>query len=369
MSAVDPARLETWRRRETSLDARDMRAHVAALADQIEETLERTAGLPATLSARSGPPTAVAVAGMGGSAVAADLVAGYTAGHRRRPLVTIRGYRLPIWLDPHAFLLASSYSGNTEETLSAYRDAKSRGVPAVAVTTGGRLSELARDAGDPVVELPVGLPPRAALGHSLTAVARIVAELDPGLDPAAEADRLAGAAERLRPRLGRWLTWEVGNPALAIAVSLAERLPVVYGGHPVSIAAATRWRTQLNENAKLLAHSAAFPEHNHNEIEAFETDDPVLAQLALVYLETPWDDPRIAERFERVRRLCADRVAAQHRVRAQGEDELDGLLWLCGLGDCASFLASVIRGLDPTPVRSIDRLKAGRTEPTERGSR
>jgi glucose/mannose-6-phosphate isomerase len=219
------------------------------------------------------------------------------------------------------------------------------------------LAALAREHGDTVFVLPPGLPARAALPESLAATLLAVAALDPALDAAALADELGSVASRLAARSADWLAWEVENPALDLAVACADRLPVVHGAHPVSIAAAGRWKTQLNENAKVPAWTAAFPEHGHNEIVGYEGRHPVLEHLALLYLETPWDDPRAARRMEWTRRWCSGRVGAQHRVESGGETLLDAMLRLCCLGDSASFLAAIITGRDPTPVASIDQLK------------
>lgn len=348
--------LALWRQREEELDRSGMRELVAGfgtrLADAVAPALEFAARLEA------GPtPTAIAVLGMGGSAVGGNLAGAATESTRSLPLEVVRRWDPPGWVDGRAFVIASSYSGDTEETLAAYRAARERGARGIAISTGGRLAELAREFGDPVLDLPAGLPPRAALPESLAATALAIAALDPALDVAGLAEELTAVAVSLTARSSGWLAWDGQNPALDIAVACADRLPIVYGAHPVSIAAAGRWKTQLNENAKVPAWTGAFPEHGHNEIVGFEGRHPILEHLALIYLETPWDDPRAARRIAWTRRWCAGRVGAQHLVESGGESPLDAMLRLCCLGDCASFLAAIITGRDPTPVASIDQLK------------
>lgn len=350
--------IAAWRAAEEALDPDGMRARIAGLPGQIGEAVERARPFAEGMQTSRAAPTAIAVLGMGGSAMAGDLVAAYTRDLRSRPLVAVRGYRLPAWLDESAVAIASSYSGNTEETLVAYGEARSRGMRVVAVTTGGTLGERARAAGDPVLELPTGYPPRAALGWSLAACALLTARLDPGLDLAEEASRLSDAASFLERAGAGWLDWDAANPALAVAAAAGRGAALVHGGHPVAVAAAYRWKCQLNENAKRPAWHASLPEHNHNEIVGWEADAASLAGFAPVFLETPWDHPRIRRRFELVRRLVETRGATPHRFVAEGADPLHGMLWLCWLGDCASFLASVIAGRDPSPVQSIDTLKA-----------
>ncbi|MFN2384234.1 MAG: bifunctional phosphoglucose/phosphomannose isomerase [Gemmatimonadota bacterium] len=351
-----PDERDAWSQRTAALDPRDMRGHIRDLPQQLAEAVERAVPFAAGLPQR--PPSAIAVLGLGGSAMGADLAAAYSTDRREVPVVTVRDYWLPAWLGERALVIASSYSGNTEETLSGYQAAKARGLRAIALTTGGRLAELARTAGDPVLTLPAGLPPRAALGHSFAAVALSIAQADPGLALEREADALRGAAAFLAPLAETWLGWGADNPALAIAASARTLLPVIYGGHPITIAAARRWKTQINENGKIPAFTGEFSEHNHNEIVGFEGDHPAAAGFALISLETVWDHPQISRRFDFVRRYCAARVGAQHRVQAAGATPLEAMLWLCYLGDCASFLISIMTGQDPTPVTSIDQLKA-----------
>ena len=351
--------IEEWRARASELDSQDMRGHIARLPDQIAQAVQRAG--PFAESLVGGPtPSAIVVLGMGGSAMGADLAAAYTAGARRLPLVTVRDYALPAWLDRSAVAIASSYSGNTEETLSAYAEAKRRGIRTIAITTGGRLGELAREAGEPVLDLPAGFPPRAALGHSFAAVALVAARLDPGLDLGREREAIGRLPEALQPLSDSWLAWEEPNPALEIAAAIAPRLPVMYAAHPVGVAASRRWKTQLNENGKIQAYWSEFPEHNHNEIVGFEGGGPVLSQLALVYLVTPWENPRVLRRMDFVQSSCEGVVGWQRRVREEvaAETPLESMFRLCYLGDCTSFFVSIVTGRDPTPVASIDRLKS-----------
>ncbi|MGH7557304.1 MAG: bifunctional phosphoglucose/phosphomannose isomerase [Gemmatimonadota bacterium] len=349
-----------WRDREPDVDTAGMRGHIEALprhlSDSASEALETAASISVSV------PSAIAVVGMGGSAIGGDLVAAYTAERRRTPLVVVRGYELPTWLDDDAWVIASSYSGNTEETLSAYAAAKERGLRVVAITTGGRLGEQASADGDPVFSLPGGFPPRAALGHSFATCAVLTACLATGLEPRAEAEAIADAGEGLGSIVDGWLAWEPGNPALIVAAEAVAALPLIYSGHPLSAAAGRRWKTQLNENAKLLAHTSEFPEHNHNEIVGFEPDRAV--PCAIFYLQTAWDHERVRRRMGFVRDYLDGRAVSQRRVEAGGDTPLEAMLRLCLLGDCASFLASVITGRDPTPVASIDALKRQLSSPS-----
>lgn len=350
--------LALWRQREEELDGSDMRAHVAAFGARLRSAVSSAVSFAREIEHAHTTPETIVILGMGGSAIAGDLVAAALAPRATVPILTLRSDALPEWVDERAFVIGSSYSGATEETVSAYRAARERGAKGVVITTGGALAALARERDDAVLDLPAGIPPRAALPESLAACALAAAAVDPALPVEELAGELENAASALDGAAETWLAWDERNPAIVVAASCADRLPIVYGGHPVAIAAARRWKTQLNENGKIPAWSGAFPEHGHNEIVGFEGGHPALLRLALVYLETPWDDPRITRRMAWTRRSCADKVGVQHRVEADGESPLDSMLQLCCLGDCTSFLVSIITGRDPTPVTSIDQLKA-----------
>jgi glucose/mannose-6-phosphate isomerase len=358
-TTISRERIEAWRARADALDSRDMKGHIAGLPDQIEQAVERAAPFAAALPLGE-TPTAIAVCGMGGSAMGADLVAAVSEDRRRLPLVTVRGYDLPAWLDRGALAIVSSYSGNTEETLACYAEAKRRDLRVVAITTGGELGRLAKENGDPVLELPPGFPPRAAIGHSFAAVALVTARFDPGLEESAERDATAALGDALRPLAAAWLAWEEANPALEIAARVERLLPVLYAGHPIAVAASRRWKTQFNENGKIQAYWSEFPEHNHNEIVGFEGESPVLGRLAPIYLETAWDHPRVTLRMDFVHEYCRDKVGWQRRIKskAAAETPREAMFRLLYLGDCASFFVSIVTGRDPTPVASIDRLKS-----------
>ena len=335
-----------------------MRDHLAAFGPRLQSAVPASLKFAKEIEHTQTTPETIVILGMGGSAIAGDLVAAALGPRGTVPILTLRSDALPAWVDDRAFVIGSSYSGNTEETVRAYRTARDRGARGVVITTGGALGELARERDDAMLDLTAGIPPRAALPESLAACALTAAALDPALPAETLAEKLESAAAALAGAAETWLAWDERNPAVGVAASCADRLPIVYGGHPVSIAAARRWKTQFNENGKIPAWSGAFPEHGHNEIVGFEGAHPAMLRLALVYLETPWDDPRITRRMTWTRRACADKVGVQHRVEAGGESPLDTMLQLCCLGDCTSFLVSIITGSDPTPVTSIDQLKA-----------
>jgi glucose/mannose-6-phosphate isomerase len=299
-------------------------------------------------------PAGLVVCGMGGSAIGGDLAAAALGDRATRPIVTVRRYGLESWTPPESLVLCSSYSGDTEETLACFEAAGAAGTQRVVLTTGGRLAELARAEGVPVIGAPAGMQPRAAALYMTVA--------------ALECAALAGAAPSLRSEIdtaGELMTELVaewgpeaseGSMAKHLAHELHGTVPVIHGAGP-TVAPARRWRTQINENAKSLALWAELPEANHNEICAWERGRGV-APVAGVFLEDPDQHPRVRRRIE----LTAEEVersgAPAFRIRARGETRLERILSLVLLGDLVSVYLAVLAGVDPTPVEPIQRFKA-----------
>ncbi len=297
--------------------------------------------------------TGVVVAGMGGSAAGARLAAAAIGPRLRRPFAVADDYALPGWVGPDTLVLCSSYSGTTEETLSAYDDATGRGARRLVATTGGPLAERARRDGVPVIPMPGGYQPRAAVGYSL--VAALEAAALAGAAPALrdEVEAAASLAERLAK------PWGPDGPDDGEAKALARRLhgtvPVIAGAE-LAAAAAYRWKCQINENAGLPAFASSLPELDHNEIVGWPAA-PELGRFAAVVLEDPGAHPRNALRT----RLTAEAVEAGAevvaRVSAQGETRTERLVSLVLLGDLVSLYLAVLRGKDPAAIEPIAALK------------
>jgi glucose/mannose-6-phosphate isomerase len=246
-----------------------------------------------------------------------------------------------------------SYSGNTEETLACYEAAGALGAPRVAVTTGGRLAEAARADGVPVIPLPGGLQPRAALGYMLVAVLEVAAFVDAAPAVRTEID----AACSTLTGLGREWGPEADSDSLAkrVAQRAHRTMICVYGAGP-TIPVATRWKTQINENAKLPAFAAELPEADHNEIVGWEHAAELGSFLA-VFLEDSDQHPRVRQRIELTARLVEPQAAGILRLESRGSSAIERVLSLVMLGDLVSIYLAVLRGTDPTPVEAIDRLR------------
>jgi len=317
---------------------------VLALPDHLSDALWRVQ------SARIEPfdaPGGLVVCGMGGSAIGGDLAAVAFGSRLTRPLTTERGYELPFAMLPDRAVLCSSYSGDTEETIACYEAAEALGAPRIVATTGGRLAEAARADDVPVIGLPAGLQPRAAVGYLFTVAAEVAA--------------LTGAAPGIRTEI------DSAAPRLQEAsITLAERaaemagriglsVPVIYGAD-LTVPVALRWKTQVNENAKLPAFTAALPEADHNEISGWEGARDV-AQMSAIFLEDRDQHPRVRQRSELTASMVEPHAHYVTRIETEGESRTERLLWAVMLGDLMSLQLAAKRDVDPAPIEMIDRLK------------
>jgi glucose/mannose-6-phosphate isomerase len=300
------------------------------------------------------PNQEVLVGGMGGSGIAGDYgaaLAGPTLGR----VAVHKGYGpLPGWVKrSRPTVIAASYSGNTEETLDLVDAALEEGLPIVTITTGGRLGELTSENGWPGVTVPSGKQPRAAVGYMVGAVARLLTSLgvlpEPG-DAVDEAAKLADAATTEGSE-----TWELAND---LANALVGKIAIVYGGGPISSTAAQRWKTQINENAKMPAWWSALPELDHNEIVGWETlPDTTRDLIGIIALTDSADHPRVGDRLDHTEQLTQEAVPWLAEVAAKGESELARLISLTVCGDLVSYLLALGAGADPVPVETIEKLK------------
>jgi glucose/mannose-6-phosphate isomerase len=319
-----------------------MRDDVLAIPDHLRDALWRVESAQLASSDAEG----LLVCGMGGSAIGGDLAAAVLGDRLTRPMLTLRGYELPSWATPEWTVLCSSYSGDTEETLACFAAAEALGARRIVASTGGQLGEQARAAGVPVVGLPGLLPaPRTAVAYMLVV--------------AAEAAALAGAAPRIHTEIDAAAAFleqraeELVSRARSVGTSLVGSFPVVYGAD-LTAPMARRWKTQINENAKVHAFFSELPEADHNEICGWRPGD---GRLAAVMLEDRDQHPRERHRFELTAAAVAAAGAEVIRIETVGETRIERLLWGVTLGDLVSLELAESAGVDPLPVAAIDALK------------
>lgn len=298
----------------------------------------------------------IVVTGLGGSAIGGDLLRVYTAGKLAVPVTVNRDYVLPEFVGPDTLVFAVSYSGNTEETLSAYGEARSRGASVVAVSTGGRLGELAGQDGVPLIGVPGGISPRAATGFLFIPILRVLQRLGLLPDTVDEIsemiDYIRGLQEKLAPEAP-----EEENLAKQLARKLFNRIPVIWGSTGTTEVVAQRWKGQINENAKAPAYWNVLPELNHNEIVGFQFPKELLKKIHVIILRDERDHPRVHKRIEITRGVLQEVVDGCTEVWASGEGVLSRLFSLIYTGDYTSVYLAALYGIDPGPVKVIDYLK------------
>ena len=332
------------------IDPTDQLTDVLAIPEHLRDALWKveSAGLEPWDS-----PDGLVVAGMGGSAIGGHLARAILGDHASRPLLGARAYGLPPWTTPDTTVLCASYSGNTEETLACYEAAGALGATRVAVTTGGALASQARTDGVPVIGIPSGLQPRASVAYMLVSVLEVAAFAGVAPRVRTEIDASSAALRQLAdewgPEAGE------GNLAKEIAGGARDSCVCVYGAGPTA-AVAYRWKTQLNENAKLPAFAGELPEADHNEIVGWEGAG-VAGRFVAIFLEDSDQHPRTRRRIELTSRLIEPHAAATLVVGSRGQGPIERMLSLVLLGDLVSLYVAVLRGVDPGPVAVIDRLK------------
>jgi glucose/mannose-6-phosphate isomerase len=299
-------------------------------------------------------PGGLVVAGMGGSSIGGRLARAAIGPRARRPLTVVGGYALPGWVGPDTLVLCASYSGSTEETLACYDHAVELGAPRIVATTGGPLAERARRDGVPVIPLPGGFQPRAAVGYAFVAALEVAAACGVAPSLRAEVEAAAALAERLAADWG--LDGPAGGLPRKLARDIADTVPVIAGSELMS-EVAYRWKTQINENAELPAFASALPELDHNEIVGWASARD-LARFSAIFLEDPDQHPRNARRIELTARAAEAGAVVVERVSAVGGTRTERVVSLVLLGDLVSLYLAVLRGIDPVSVQAIDRLKA-----------
>jgi len=324
-----------------------MRELIASFPDQL--TAAATSMASQALPSTAPEHTNILVLGMGGSGIGGRFLSGLLADAAQVPVTSCHDYTIPSWVSASTVVMACSYSGNTEETLAALGMAMKKGAQVRALTSGGKLGARASEHGWPVLTVPGGHPPRSQFGWAVTGLLHHFAAL--GHTPSDQRDVLADietAAEALRTDRDA-----IVKLADRWADLLTHKTPMLYGDaalEPVLI----RWRQQLNENAKRLCNHHVFPEMNHNELVGWESGDDSIAAL---FLHTPEDHPRTAERMRLCKEIFRDAGASVEEVHAVGATRLQRWMHLVHLGDWLSLLMAEKTDVDPVDIRHIDYLK------------
>ncbi|HEY3343172.1 MAG TPA: bifunctional phosphoglucose/phosphomannose isomerase [Anaerolineae bacterium] len=341
------------------VDKAHMHLRLEALPEQCAQSY--AAGQQLALPAAYAQAQQVVIAGMGGSGVGASLVRVLCAPLSACPITTWRTYGLPAYAaGAHTLVIATSKSGDTEETLSAFDEAVQRGCAVIALATGGALAQRARDLQIPLLAFTFADQPREAIGWLTFPLLAILAHLGFIPDPSADVNEAVTLMRETGARIGP-NSPAVRNPVKRMAGQVMDRLPIIFGAGMLA-PVARRWKTTLNETAKLLAAWDELPELNHNSVVGLLQPEAVWQKTIVIQLRCNNDSPRVSQRFDLTTRLMLECGINQDTVRAKGKSALAQMFSLIQFGDWMSYYAAIMSGIDPTPTDPITWLKQGMGE-------
>ena len=334
-------------------DPKGMLAHITALPEQCERAWSESAGI--NLPEKFRRATGILILGLGGSAIGGDLLRCLVSSECLVPVVLHRDYGLPSWVDKGTLVIACSYSGNTEETLSSFEAAAQTGASLLALTTGGKLLRRANELGVVSYCYHYESQPRAALGYSLLTLLRVMERLG------FVSDKSPDVAEAVAV-MGSWLA-EIGpcvpvasNAAKELAKRLYRKLPVIYGAEHLA-EVARRWKGQFNENSKSWAVFDVAPELAHNTVAGYQSPARLAALAHTVVLTGPSLHPRVLARLQFARELLCSRGFSSQVVESRGKSRLAQALSLVLFGDLVSYYLGMLYGVDPWEIANIDAMK------------
>ncbi len=297
----------------------------------------------------------IVVLGMGGSAIGGDLVASLVSAEAGIPVLVQRGYDLPASVSSQTLVIASSYSGMTEETLTAFDKALAAGLKSLAITTGGELKDIARDRNIPVFSFDYKAQPRAALAFSFFPILNFVQRLGFISDKSADVTETVETLEQVDSEMEEAIPLK-DNQAKQLAKELYGKLAVVYGAG-ITAEVAHRWKTQLNENGKSWAFYEVFPELNHNAVVGYQFPKELTSKAMVVMLRSSHISQRILRRYQITSQLLEQAKIEYRFVDGYGISPLAHMMSLVLIGDYVSYYLAILNRTDPTPVQVIDFLK------------
>lgn len=334
-------------------DPKGMRELILNFPKQSEEAV--AIGYAAKIKLRTKKIEQIVITGLGGSAIGGDLLRAYLADKCRVPVIVNRHYYFPEYVGTKTLVIVSSYSGNTEETTAAYRDAIKRKAVIFCITSGGEVERIAKKHRHPYIKIPGGFPPRAALGYSFFPTLIALSKLGFIKDQKKEINETLSLLASLSKKYSDHSAPD--NPALLLARTLHGKLPLIYSGADKFDTVNTRWRGQITENAKTLAFGHVFPELNHNEIVGWEVLKDLMKQIHVVILRDKEDYKRIQLRMDVTKGIIGDCAGGITEVYTEGKSLLARMFSLLYCADWLSYYLAMLNGVDPSPVKKIDFLK------------
>jgi glucose/mannose-6-phosphate isomerase len=340
------------------IDKSNMFATLENFPEQIEEALAIVEGKEGFASGTKN----LLILGMGGSAIGGDLARSYFSAipeFSHLNIVINRSYNIPKYVDSSWGILASSYSGNTEETLSGLNEALSITNNIICITTGGKLQSIAEQNNLKTIIIPGGLPPRCALGYSFFVILRIIEASVGNAEASKELQNsINEMLDVLKMRAFIYTQIDIANPAIALANKIEGKVPNIYTTCDITDVINTRWRGQIQENAKNLAFGSLLPEANHNDICGWVKPDDLQNRFVMIFLRDKTENERIKLRFSALHSIYESIDKEIIEIEGKGHYLLTRLMDLIYLGDWLSFYLAMINKIDPTPIPLITQLKS-----------
>ena len=334
-----------------AIDSQDMQSQIGSLYIQIKDSISISENFFSNDSRYNDIVknyNNVLIVGMGGSAIGADFAAKFSIDKSSVPINILRNYHIPNWVNEKTFVIASSYSGNTEETLSAYSECLDIGCDSIVISTGGKLSEIAKNNKIGLIEIPKGYQPRAAIGYSLSIMLLIFEELGLIKDIS---DSLLKVSENCLGDSNR-------KKAIEIAEKMRNKFPVIYSGEGFTEILSIRLRGQLAENSKILSYNSTFPEHNHNEIEGWNNLEKLIKDFVVIWIKDTQDSLKIKSRMEIVSNMIKKYTDNQITLDMEGDSEIERIFTMINTIDWISYYLALVYMVDPSPVNNISELKS-----------
>ena len=297
----------------------------------------------------------VVIAGMGGSAIGADIVLALGKENIDIPLIISRNYNLPNWVGKNSLVICSSYSGNTEEILSCLEDAIEKNAQVCGITTGGILKSKLNELNKDVIITPSGLQPRAALAYSLIPISKILEKLDIlkiGFDI-----WLDEFLKNIKKYQNIYILKKQENPTYVLAKKIYKKIPIIYADNSTLSVVGTRIKGQISENSKMLVYQNDLPELNHNEIVGWENNLNIINDFVIIWLKDENDHERNKYRQKISENILNEIKIKQYSIKVEGNSFQERFLHMLHFGDWLSYWCALLHETDPNPVLKIDRLK------------
>ena len=297
----------------------------------------------------------IIIAGMGGSAIGGDVVYSLIKNEIKIPFVVNRGYDLPAWANSSTLIICSSYSGNTEETISILEEAKSLGAKVIGITTGGLLESLCKNYSFDFVNIPSGLQPRAALAFSFIPLLYILKKTS--LINVEVKNWLESSVDLIKSKREEYSLDKENNPVYQLANKLYNKLPIIYADSTSLETVAVRLKGQICENSKILAYHSIYPEMNHNEIVGWENNEEFFSNYYVLWLMDDEMNSRNKSRKNIISEILSDLNVSQQEIKVDGNSFKERFLLLIHYGDWLSYWCAILHNTDPSPVKNIQTLK------------